>query len=121
MGHYLYTGSALGTGAVALEGRLTRHKRTGKKKKWHVDYLTSRQEFRFSAGIYLVSAEKLECKINASIQRNLNVESIIPHLGSSDCDCTAHLFRLASRWSVVELFAKLDEVYSTFGTSQFFY
>ena len=30
-GHYLYTGSALGRGAVSLEGRLERHMRRQKR------------------------------------------------------------------------------------------
>ena len=36
-GYYLYVGSALGPGG--LEARLARHRRRGKKLRWHIDYL----------------------------------------------------------------------------------
>ncbi len=117
-GYYVYTGSALGKGAVSLEGRLTRHKRSWKRKRWHVDYLTARPEFRFSGAIYLISNKRFECKINASIQHNLDAQTILQHLGASDCKCNAHLLRLVSYAGEAELRYKLEKVYSTFGNPQ---
>lgn len=117
-GYYLYTGSALGKGAVSLEGRLTRHKRSWKRKRWHVDHLTSCPEFRFSGAIYLVSNKRLECRINASIQHNLDAQPVLQHLGASDCKCNAHVLRLVSHVSEAKLRGRLEKVYLTFGNPQ---
>ncbi len=118
VGNYLYTGSALGRGAMSLEGRLMRHGRSWKRKKWHVDYLTSLPEFGFKGAVYLISNKRLECRINASIRENLSVQSILPHLGASDCKCDGHLIRVASHLGETKLRHKLERVYSGFGHPQ---
>jgi len=39
-GYYMYTGSALGSGASSLKQRVSRHlRKTGKVKHWHIDFL----------------------------------------------------------------------------------
>lgn len=38
-GHYVYVGSAMGPGG--FEKRIVRHLKKNKKKRWHIDYLTS--------------------------------------------------------------------------------
>jgi Uri superfamily endonuclease len=120
VGYYLYTGSALGQGAVSLEGRLTRHKRSFKKKKWHVDYLTSRRGCRFKGMVYLVSNRRLECRVNRSILDNLNTQSSLPHIGASDCKCDAHLVRVAENLSMGELLNRVEQVYMRFGVPRFY-
>ena len=114
VGYYLYTGSALGRGSVSLEGRLTRHERSSKKVRWHVDYLTSRPGCDFRGAVCLISTSRLECKINRSIQADLNVESTLPHIGASDCRCSGHLLRVKSRSSVADLLNRLGCIYSMF-------
>ncbi len=117
VGYYLYTGSALGRGAVSLEGRLMRHKRSCKRKKWHVDYLTSRQKFRFKGAVCLISNKRLECGINAAIRAKFHVHSILPHLGASDCSCDGHLLRVVSHLGEAKLLQKLERVYAGFGSA----
>lgn len=117
VGYYLYTGSALGDGALSLEGRLTRHRRSLKKKRWHVDYLTTRRAVRFKGAVYLVSNKRLECKINSAIRENVNTRMLLPHLGASDCKCEAHLLSVAETTSKAKLLNQLERVYSGFGQS----
>lgn len=115
VGYYLYTGSALGQGSVSLEGRLARHKRVAKKKKWHVDYLTSRRGCRFMGAVYLISNRRRECRVNRAIVANLNTHVILPRLGASDCGCDAHLITVAEELSSDKLLNRLERVYSEFG------
>ncbi len=115
VGYYVYTGSALGRGAVSLEGRLMRHRRRSKNRKWHVDYLTSHKAFRVVGAVYIVSGSRLECRISGSIRKNLNIQPILPHLGASDCNCDGHLFKSATALDEAELARELATVYSAFG------
>ncbi len=119
VGYYLYTGSALGRGSVSLEGRLTRHMRSSKKLWWHVDYLTARPGCDFRGALYLISKRHLECKINRSIQENLNLESGLLPIGASDCGCDGHLLRVTEHSSEAELLIQLESIYSSFGVPQF--
>lgn len=114
-GYYVYTGSALGRGAVSLEGRLTRHKRRRKKIRWHIDRLTSHPAFRLVGAVYVSSGRKLECRINDSICAGLEVHSILPKLGATDCFCDGHLFRIASDSGAAEVMRKLERFYARFG------
>ncbi len=118
-GYYLYTGSALGRGAVSLEGRLSRHNRRVKKAWWHIDYLTSRPECVLTAAVYLTSGTRLECKINRSVCIELNVELILSGLGSSDCKCSSHLVKADSELNEADLLSQLEHVYSRFGVPVF--
>jgi Uri superfamily endonuclease len=118
-GYYLYTGSALGRGAVSLEGRLARHKRRSKRLKWHVDYLTSHSKCRFKRAVCLVSSSRLECKINNSLSTKLKVQPILARLGSTDCGCNAHLVRVTRRFSLTNLLTQLGIIYSEFGNPLF--
>jgi Uri superfamily endonuclease len=114
-GYYLYTGSALGQGAVSLEGRLARHERTRKRKRWHVDYLTSRRGCKFEGAVYLISNECLECRVNQAIKQSLKTQLIIPRLGASDCKCDGHLFRIAENVNGNRLLVRLEQIYSRYG------
>ena len=62
-GRYLYTGSALGHGAVSLEGRLERHMSRQKRLRWHVDYLTSCPGCNVTGAVYVACDGRLECKV----------------------------------------------------------
>lgn len=115
VGYYLYTGSALGQGAVSLEGRLARHNRTVKKMRWHVDYLRSRRGCRFKGAVYLISNRRLECRVNRAIADSLNTQLSLPRLGASDCKCDAHLVSVAEDLSIVRLLNRLEQIYSRFG------
>lgn len=118
-GYYLYTGSALGRGAVSLEGRLARHKRHSKRIKWHIDYLTSHSKCQFKRAVCLISTSRLECKINNSLSTRLEVRPILAHLGATDCGCKTHLVKVTQRLGLANLLAQLGIVYSAFGNPHF--
>jgi Uri superfamily endonuclease len=114
-GHYLYTGSALGSGAVSLEGRLERHMRRQKRLRWHVDYLTSRRDCNVTGAVYVVSNSRLECRVNSSISKELDVRPVLLKIGASDCKCNGHLLGPARRLDGRYLIRLLESVYAPFG------
>ena len=117
-GYYLYTGSALGTGAVSLEQRIARHRQRNKHVKWHVDYLTVHREITVVNVICTEINERLECQINQQIMSNLNGEPIIRRAGASDCKCSGHLLsvRLLDSKAIM---SKLKQIYAMHGEPLF--
>jgi Uri superfamily endonuclease len=114
-GFYLYTGSALGNGAVSLEGRLNRHFRSSKNRRWHVDYLTSHRNCAAKLAIYLRSSRHLECSVNRAIDEVIQVRALLPRAGSSDCRCQCHLNRVVSPSNQSEISRFLKSIYRGFG------
>ena len=114
-GYYLYTGSALGRGAVSLEGRLRRHWQISKKIRWHVDYLTSNRNCAVTAAVCLKSRRHMECLISRAIAERLKVRPVLLHAGSSDCGCEAHLVKIESSIAEKEVLSALSKVYGMFG------
>jgi len=86
-GFYAYVGSAMN----GLESRLGRHLRTEKKKFWHIDYLLEKAEI-FGV-IIMESDKKIECEIAQNLAREFRS---VKKFGSSDCNCSGHLFHLGS-------------------------
>ena len=113
-GNYLYTGSALGTGAVSLEQRVARHRRRDKHVKWHVDYLTVHREITVVNVICTKTGERLECQINQRIISNLNGEPIMRRAGASDCKCSAHLLSIRLLDSK-DIMTRLEQIYAKHG------
>jgi sugar fermentation stimulation protein A len=78
-GWYVYSGSA----------RISRHlRKEGKKKHWHIDYLTP-----YAASIKalpIMSYRNLECELAGELER-LGGQPL-KGFGSSDCRCAGHLF-----------------------------
>ena len=116
-GTYLYTGSALGSGAVSLERRIARHRRRNKRVRWHVDYLTVRPEVAVANVICIESDKRLECQINRRIVSNLKAKPIIRRAGASDCNCIGHLLSVKSHSSAI--LKGLKEIYSMLGEPLF--
>lgn len=88
-GHYAYCGSAWGPGGI--RARVSRHLRTDKPMRWHVDRLTAAGRV-LQAGL-LCSGR--ECDLVANL-RSRGGTVAHPGFGSSDCTiCEAHLLRLA--------------------------
>jgi len=114
-GHYLYTGSALGLGSTSLERRLERHAKRSKKKRWHIDYLTSNPVCRVKGAVYIASSRRLECKINVSISKGLNLPPLLPGIGASDCNCEGHLLGPDVRSSKKVLLKRVASIYSRVG------
>ena len=92
-GTYTYTGSAMGMGALSLEGRIKRHLRKNKKMKWHIDYLLNSDNVQIRSVIYAETNEKFECKVSQEIEKLEASHVLVKRFGASDCKegCQAHL------------------------------
>ena len=113
-GLYVYSGSALGQGAVSIEGRISRHSRSHKKARWHVDYMTSNQWCTVKAAIWVESERHLECNVNSMLVERLDACPPLPHIGASDCKCRGHLMQVTSL-SEENLLSQIHKVYCKFG------
>jgi len=82
-GFYIYVGSA----KANLSARIRRHLKKSKKKRWHIDYLST--VAKTIKAIPVRTSEELECKIASRLSGFL---SCINGFGSSDCSCEGHLF-----------------------------
>lgn len=119
-GYYVYTGSALGKGALSLERRLGRHIRRAKTVRWHIDYLTAHDECVVRAVVYVKSRRRLECLVNERIRRSVGVRVLLPRLGATDCTCQSHLMR-ADGSSLKTILNRVRRVYSEFDEPSSFY
>jgi Uri superfamily endonuclease len=87
-GWHIYVGSALGSGGLArLERHIALSQNKDKRPTWHVDHFSANKSFSLRYTIHAITDERLECRL----ARALGGENI-PAFGSSDCDCTSHLF-----------------------------
>ncbi len=93
MGHYTYTGSALGKGASSLKHRIARHLRKEKRKFWHIDYLLADENVSVEAVIVAETNENMECKTNQHIKTIMGAKVPVKGFGASDCrkNCESHL------------------------------
>jgi len=106
-GTYFYTGSARGSGASSLEGRISRHLRKTKRNFWHIDYLLKHEPSRILAVVYSETKRSMECKVNESIRREMRASSPAAHFGSSDCACQTHLLQVADERIVQQLIKRV--------------
>jgi len=108
-GYYAYTGSALGRGASSLGGRILRHLRKDKRKRWHIDYLLSSGDVEVKAVLIMITEKRIECDINQRIMMGLNPTVPILNFGSSDCmrKCKSHLLYFGLRSKLVGEIAEL--------------
>lgn len=83
-GYYVYVGSA----KRGLSQRIARHKRKGKKKHWHIDYLIEKSEFLKE--IPIRTKEEIECQLADRIGEIC--DDSVEDFGASDCSCKSHLF-----------------------------
>lgn len=88
-GYYAYIGSAYGGGG--LKSRLSRHLKTAKKCRWHIDYI--RRHMKAEAIWYTTESKDAEHVI-ASVFIDKGIEVPMNGFGSSDCKCLSHLFYL---------------------------
>lgn len=93
-GYYVYIGSALG----GLQGRLKRHLRHDRRRRWHVDTLLD------TAPVvqvwYLAAYERLECLWAARLGQAPGIAPTTFAFGATDCRCHSHLFYSQARPSV---------------------
>jgi len=92
-GFYLYVGSALGPGG--LGGRLGRHLRAEKRLHWHIDYLLHATGAHITQMWATEGTARRECDWAHAALQLPGARIVIPHFGSSDCRCAAHLLGFA--------------------------
>lgn len=85
-GNYYYIGSAVGSGGIA--GRIKHHFEITEKPHWHIDYLRYHSTLK---SVYFKISSKEEEHLTASILSEIMI-SPIKYFGSSDCNCSSHLF-----------------------------
>ncbi len=86
-GWYAYAGSARGPGG--LVARVSRHLRSPKPSRWHVDYLRA---FARPVEIwYTVGTRKWECVWAQALSELAGASIPVAGFGASDCRCPAHL------------------------------
>jgi len=91
-GWYAYAGSARGPGGLAA--RISRHLRSPKPLRWHVDYLRA---YAWPVAVwYTVGAGKRECAWAKALARLPGASAPIPRFGASDCRCPTHLIHFAT-------------------------
>jgi Uri superfamily endonuclease len=116
-GLYVYVGSAFGPGGLAA--RVGRHLRSGKRLRWHIDYLTCEPGVRTVATITRLQTAAandvpgicLECDWVRCLLAIPGVEIPARGFGASDCreDCPAHLLRLPDGYDHERLWEVLGE------------
>ena len=96
-GFYVYIGSACGPGG--LRARIAHHARISQRPHWHMDYLRPVSQLKevwysydASSGHEHRWANAMDCLKGAT--------KPILGFGSSDCDCTSHLFLFAAKPSI---------------------
>ncbi len=88
-GYYYYVGSA----QKNLYQRIERHKRKEKNLHWHIDYLTTNNNFNLKRIFTFKSKQKkFECILVSEVETIFNLTYPIKHFGNSDCNsCVSHL------------------------------
>jgi Uri superfamily endonuclease len=103
-GWYVYVGSAHGSGGG--RARLAHHLRLAERPHWHIDYL--RLHAPVEAIWFTYSRRTLEHRWADAISLMTGAAAPLPGFGSSDCDCTTHLFFFARRPSAAALRSALS-------------
>jgi Uri superfamily endonuclease len=103
-GYYLYVGSAFGTGGI--QARINHHMQIAARPHWHIDYL------RTVAGVvnaWCVYGYRFEHEWAHSLMQSEEAKVPLEGFGSSDCDCTTHLFYFKRKPVKVELEKMLNK------------
>jgi sugar fermentation stimulation protein A len=83
-GYYAYVGSA----RRGMRSRLSRHLARKKRKKWHIDWLTTRSDV-VPVAVATTGRVGLECRIAGLL--SARAEGRVEGFGCSDCECESHL------------------------------
>jgi Uri superfamily endonuclease len=85
-GMYAYVGSALS----GIEQRVSRHRRSSKRRRWHIDYLLDRGEV-LATVVVPTGVKSTECSVANALLACGEAKPVVPGFGSSDCGCPSHL------------------------------
>ncbi len=95
-GYYAYVGSA----RRGMRSRVARHLAREKKRRWHIDWLTT-QSGVVPVALASTMLTGLECRIAGVLSSR--AEMRVDGFGCSDCECESHLYR----------FSQTDDFFST--------
>jgi len=82
-GIYAYVGSGMNN----VIKRVLRHFKREKRRRWHIDYLTTQADEMYA--IILPISIKIECLLAKILSMHFEP---IDKFGCSDCNCRSHLF-----------------------------
>jgi len=122
-GHYTYTGSALGKGALSLKRRISRHIQKEKRNFWHIDFLLGNENATVTTVVAAQTNEKLECNLNSYIRREGWAEILVEGFGASDCreNCGSHLLFYPDITEEPVLVQKIVKCYEVLGLAPLSY
>jgi len=122
-GHYTYTGSALGKGALSLKRRISRHIQKEKRNFWHIDFLLDNENATVTTVVAAQTNEKLECNLNSYIRREGWAEILVEGFGASDCreNCGSHLLFYPDITEEPVLVQKIVKCYEVLGLAPLSY
>lgn len=115
-GLYVYVGSAMGSGAQSLEGRIRRHLSDAKKARWHIDYLLLNRYAEVVKAVASETSWKAECRVVKELARTGIPNPELKGFGSSDCSsgCLSHLICFGQA-QTEEVLEKVITVYRRLG------
>jgi sugar fermentation stimulation protein A len=99
-GYYTYVGSA----RRGMMSRVARHLVREKKKRWHIDWLTT-QPGVVPIAVASTMLTGLECRIAAALSSRADTR--VDGFGCSDCECESHFFRFSQ---IDNLFSALEHL-----------
>ncbi|MGB5584592.1 MAG: GIY-YIG nuclease family protein [Gammaproteobacteria bacterium] len=97
-GFYVYVGSAYGPGGISA--RVRRHRKAATKPHWHIDYLRAVTKF---LGAWCVHHTRCEHAWAQHLIQSGSATMPLTGFGSSDCNCTTHLFYFMCKPEKTEL------------------
>jgi Uri superfamily endonuclease len=86
-GYYLYVGSAFGPGGI--QARVNHHMQIAERPHWHIDYLRT---VVVLVNVWCVYGSRYEHEWARGLLQSDAAKVPLKGFGSSDCDCTTHLF-----------------------------
>ncbi len=76
---------------------------SGKKLRWHIDYLLEHREAEIDHIIIIRSPLRVECKLSELLETLPETSLIAPRLGAQDSRNSTHLLRLNNREKIFDL------------------
>ena len=104
-GWHAYVGSGRGPGGLAA--RVSRHLRSPKPLRWHVDYV--RDHAQPASVWYATGSQKRECEWAQALSRFKGASIPAARFGASDCRCPAHLIHFVTPPDLAPFARAVDE------------
>ena len=88
-----------------MRSRVARHLAREKRKRWHIDWLTT-QPGVVPIAVASTIVTGLECRIAATLSSRADMR--VDGFGCSDCECESHLFYFSSAGNLFLALKSLD-------------